>query len=163
MATRITGFEMSSDVTRHTARFDDHAAADGNGAWIVTWLLGRLLTKNQAVTAMTIAEAVYMHADELMDNAHPWWGHIDAWAAELGLKGPHAVAEASLPPEEHQERHNAERDAEEDDAEQPFDAEANAARWAAETPWDGIPNPARTFRPDDIKQEQAADADGKGM
>src|SRR5450756_1740882 len=143
MATRITGFEMSSDVTRHTARFDDHAAADGNGAWIVTWLLGRLLTKNQAVTAMTSAEAVYMHADELMDNAHPWWGHIDAWAAELGLKGPHAVAEASLPPEEHQERQNAER--------------------AAETPWDGIPNPARTFRPDDIKQEQAADADGKGM
>src|SRR5450756_1950843 len=117
MATRITGFEMSSDVTRHTARFDDHAAADGNGAWIVTWLLGRLLTKNQAVTAMTIAEAVAEHADDLADNGSAWWLHIDRWAAELGITGPHAVAEASLPPEEHQERHDAERDAEDDEDE----------------------------------------------
>lgn len=85
---------MTSDRTRHTAR-----AADGGG-WTVSWLPGRTLTQNQAVTAMTIAEAVKAHADDLADNGSRWWLHIDGWAAELGVTGPFAVAEASLSPED---------------------------------------------------------------
>jgi len=118
VATRISSTEMSSTETRHTAR-----AAD-SGGWTVSWLPGRTLTQNQAVTAMTIAEAVKVHADDLADNGSAWWLQIDGWASELGITGPHAVAEASLPPEEHQECHDAERDAKEDADDQ---AEALAA------------------------------------
>ena len=94
MATRISDSEMTSGLTRHTAR-----AADGGG-WTVSWLPGRTLTQNQAITAMTIAEAVTEHADGLADNGSRWWVLIDQWAAELGITGPHAVAEASLSPED---------------------------------------------------------------
>lgn len=86
---------MTSDQTRHTAR-----AAD-DGGWTVSWLPGRTLTRNQAVTAMTIAEAVGAHADDLADNGGRWWLHVDGWAAELAITGPFAVAEASLSPEDH--------------------------------------------------------------
>jgi hypothetical protein len=63
----------------------------------VSWLPGRTLTQNQAVTAMTIAEAVAGHADDLADNGSTWWLHIDQWAAELGITGPNAVAEVAPP------------------------------------------------------------------
>jgi hypothetical protein len=95
MATRITDTGMTSNQTRHTAQ-----AAPGGG-WTVSWLPGRTLTQNQAVTAMTIAEAVAAHADDLADSASRWWLHVDGWAAELGITGPNAVAEASLSPEDH--------------------------------------------------------------
>jgi hypothetical protein len=78
---------MSSDLTRHTAR-----AVEGGG-WAVSWLPGRTLTRNQAITAGLIAEVVKTHADDLTDNQHPLWLHIEGWAAELGITGPHAVAE----------------------------------------------------------------------
>jgi hypothetical protein len=94
LSTKISDTEMSSDVTRHTAR-----AADGGGS-TVSWLPGRTLTQSQAVTAMTIAEVVRAHADDLADNGSRWWLHIDGWAAELGITRPHAVAEASLNPED---------------------------------------------------------------
>jgi hypothetical protein len=94
MATRISDAEMASDLTRHTAR-----AAEGGG-WTVSWIPGRTLTHSQAVTALTIAEAVVTHADDLADNGSRWWLHVDQWAAELGITGPHAVAEASLSPED---------------------------------------------------------------
>jgi hypothetical protein len=90
MATKISDTEMTSDETRHTAR-----AAEGGG-WVVSWLPGRTLTQNQAITAMTIAEAVAAHADELGNSGSRWWLHIDEWAAEMGLTGPHAVAGANV-------------------------------------------------------------------
>jgi hypothetical protein len=95
MATRIAANEMTSDLTRHTA-----LAAEAGG-WTVTWLPGRTLTQSQAVTAMTIAEAVAEHVDDLADNGSPWWLHIDGWGAELGITGPEAVAHASRSPEDH--------------------------------------------------------------
>lgn len=101
MAIRITGTEMSSDLTRHAARmWPAPADACGVSLWSVSWLPGRLLTQNQAVTAMTIAEAVIEHADDLADNGSRWWVVIDQWAAVLAITGPHAVAEASLSPED---------------------------------------------------------------
>jgi hypothetical protein len=95
MATRITDAAMTSDQTPHSAQ-----AAPGGG-WAVTWLPGRTLTRDQAITAMTIAEVVRTHADELADPNARLWLHIDGWAAEVGLTGPEAVAHASLSPEDH--------------------------------------------------------------
>jgi hypothetical protein len=39
-----------------TARFSQYAAADGNGAWIVSTHPARLFSRNQAITALTLAE-----------------------------------------------------------------------------------------------------------
>ena len=39
-----------------TARYIEHAAADGQGAWIVSGLPRRLFNRNQAITAMVLAE-----------------------------------------------------------------------------------------------------------
>ena len=39
-----------------TARFSQHAAADGNGAWIVSTHPARLFSRNQAITALTLVE-----------------------------------------------------------------------------------------------------------
>jgi hypothetical protein len=40
-----------------TARYSSHAAADGQGAWIVSGLPRRLFTRIQAITAMVLAGA----------------------------------------------------------------------------------------------------------
>ena len=64
-----------------------HAARriDGpEGLWRVTWLPGRTLTYNQAITAMTIVEA--NHGWKFRDQ---WL--IDELAPELGLTGMVAV------------------------------------------------------------------------
>jgi hypothetical protein len=100
---KISDTEMTSDQTRHTAAVVPGAVIEGGPtAWGVSWLPGRLLLRNQAITAMTIAEVVATRADDLMDNQHKLWGHIDAWAAELLISGPHAFVEAMLPPQDHQ-------------------------------------------------------------
>jgi hypothetical protein len=39
-----------------TAWFSQYAAADGNGAWIVSTHSARLFTRDQAITALTVAE-----------------------------------------------------------------------------------------------------------
>src|SRR6185369_10294465 len=51
MSTRITDTAMSSTSTDHTAR-----RTQPTGQWRVSWLPHRLLTRNEAATAMTIAE-----------------------------------------------------------------------------------------------------------
>jgi hypothetical protein len=103
MATKISDTEMTSDRTRHTARVVPGAVVEGGPtAWEVSWLPGRLLLRNQAITAMTIAEVVWTHQFETPGSKDPIWLHLDGWAAELGITGPNAVAEASLPPEDHE-------------------------------------------------------------
>jgi hypothetical protein len=52
----ITNTFIISDQTAATARFRPHAAADGHGAWTASTRPARLLTRDQAITAMTIAE-----------------------------------------------------------------------------------------------------------
>jgi hypothetical protein len=39
-----------------TARFSQYAAANGNGAWIVSTHPARLFNRSQAITALTLAE-----------------------------------------------------------------------------------------------------------
>jgi hypothetical protein len=65
--------------------------------WLVTWMPGRVLTWDQAVAAMTLAEEV-----ELMPPDFPgaeWWDRMDALGAGLGLKGEDAMVLASRSPD----------------------------------------------------------------
>jgi len=88
-AIRITGTHMSSPDTPHTA------TATGDG-WEVSWLPGRALDRNQAITAMTIADIAGGRGAGLSED--PIWPFLDNWAAEMGLSGPDAVVRASEPP-----------------------------------------------------------------
>jgi hypothetical protein len=59
MAIRIDTDSMISEIDNRvvaTARFSEHAAADGNGAWIVSTHPARLFSRNQAITALTLTE-----------------------------------------------------------------------------------------------------------
>ena len=86
---RITDTYMTSPNTPHTA------SATGDG-WEVSWLPGRTLDRNQATTAMVIADIVGGRGAGLSDD--PIWPFLDNWAAEMGLSGPNAVVRASKPP-----------------------------------------------------------------
>lgn len=90
---------MTSDQTRHAATA--WPVPGEPTLWSVTWLPGRVLTRDQAVTAMTIAEMVVERAHILADSSSRLWWHMNGWAEELGITGPNAVAEASLSPEDH--------------------------------------------------------------
>ena len=59
MAVRIEDNFMTLEVNGTvvaTARFSKDAAADGNGAWIVSTHPARLFYRDQAITALTLAE-----------------------------------------------------------------------------------------------------------
>ena len=59
MAIRIEDNFMTLEVDGAvvaTARFSKDAAADGNGAWIVSTPSPRLFYRDQAITALTLAE-----------------------------------------------------------------------------------------------------------
>jgi hypothetical protein len=62
----------------------------------VSWLPGRTLDRNQAITAMTIADMVGGMGVSRTDD--PAWMFLDGWAAELGLTAPGAVVRVSEPP-----------------------------------------------------------------
>lgn len=93
MSIHITDEAMSSDRTRHRARLWPVPGHQAPGTlWEVTWLPGRYLERNQAITAMVLAETV---ASGFGDHTDPQWLHVDGWAAELGLSGPDAVGKIS--------------------------------------------------------------------
>jgi hypothetical protein len=81
MAARIEDQLMTAEYGGHvivTARYRSDAAADGQGAWIVSGLPRRLLNRNQAVTAIVLAErlaAGYGDGDLF----------VIGWREELGL------------------------------------------------------------------------------
>ena len=76
---------MTSDTTPHTTYPD----ADG---WAVTWLPGRVLTGNQAITAMVLAETV---GGGIGDHTDKRWLFLESWANELGMTGADAVGKIS--------------------------------------------------------------------
>lgn len=101
MPIAITDEEITSEKTQHVAR---RMAADvQDEAWSVSWLPARVLTRNQAITAMTISELVASHdvLGDPMHSGHRLWPLIDNLARELGISGPHAVVETSISPQEH--------------------------------------------------------------
>lgn len=80
MSLRIENSSMSLEVDGRivaTARFNEHAAADGRGAWIVSDRPLRLFSRNQAITALTVTELLEIgHSSD-----HPL---VLAFEAELG-------------------------------------------------------------------------------
>jgi hypothetical protein len=88
----IASNSIRCDDSPHSARLID--VQNGYEQWECSWLPDRVLTRNQAITAVTIAERVG-RGIEIGDKL---WPFLDAWAAELELSGPGAVALASLQP-----------------------------------------------------------------
>jgi hypothetical protein len=59
MSVQINATSMTLEIDNRviaTARFSKYAAADGNGAWIVSTHPARLFYRDQAITALTLAE-----------------------------------------------------------------------------------------------------------
>lgn len=76
----VSASMMTSDLTKHIAR------CVGGDRWVVSWLPGRTLSGQQAVTAMTIASTV---DDRQLSEAE--WAMLDSMALELGLTGREAL------------------------------------------------------------------------
>ncbi len=81
MSTKINDESMFLEIDGRviaTAQFRENAAADGHGAWIVSCHPGRLFTRNQAITAMVLAERLAggFGNDDLF---------VVGWREELGL------------------------------------------------------------------------------
>lgn len=91
MTLTITDKIMRSDQTAHTARLGHFAAGD---AWRVSWLPQRLMNRNAAITAMTVADLV-SQGEGMGLHDDPRWPVVDGLAAELGLSGPDAVVRIS--------------------------------------------------------------------
>jgi len=90
MTLTINDTTMTSDQTAHTARL----ASGSPHLWEVSWLPGRALDRNSAITAMVLAD----HAGERdLNERHRLWPFIENWAAELGLTGRDAVNRVSRP------------------------------------------------------------------
>jgi hypothetical protein len=87
MTLTINDATMTSDQTTHTARQEP-----SRNGWEVSWLPGRTLDRNSAITAMILADTT---ADKRVREGHQLWPHIQGWASELGLTGQEAVAAAS--------------------------------------------------------------------
>jgi hypothetical protein len=83
----INDITMTSDQTAHTARL-----APGQHLWEVSWLPGRSLDRNSAITAMTLADLTSEHG---LNERHQLWPFIQGWAAELGLTGSDAINRVS--------------------------------------------------------------------
>jgi hypothetical protein len=69
MNIEIAEAEMRGSATAHTARRADPANAPNGRSWIVSWLPGRALTRNQAITAMVMARASECPAAEAEPEA----------------------------------------------------------------------------------------------
>jgi hypothetical protein len=103
----ITDTTMTSEQTVHTAR----QAPGSEHQWEVSWLPGRVLDRNSAITAMILAG----HAGEPdLNERHRLWPFIQSWAAELGLTGSDAINRASRPASPRQQH---DRDSERSDPE----------------------------------------------
>ena len=91
MTLTINDTTITSDRTPHAARL----ASGEQRHWEVSWLPGRRVTRNEAITAMTLAEA--SNPAEARDRNRRW-PHIRGWAAELGITADQAVTRiAALP------------------------------------------------------------------
>jgi hypothetical protein len=90
MTVQIDDDLMTSPDTPH------QAVRISGTAWAVTWLRrDHRLTRNQAITAMTIASVVGVGGK--LTRSDPIWRHVNNWADELGLTGDDAIADAMKP------------------------------------------------------------------
>ena len=93
MTLTIADHTISSDHSAHTAR----AVPGTRHLWEVSWLPGRHLDRNSAITAMILAD-ITGHQDP--GGGRQLWAqaHLEGWAAELGLTAPDALTRAGRPP-----------------------------------------------------------------
>lgn len=91
MALNINDRVMTSNRTPHAARL----APGEEHQWEVSWLPGRRVTRNEAITAMTLAEA--QSPGETLDR-NQLWPHIQGWAAELGMAADQAATQIAAMP-----------------------------------------------------------------
>ena len=81
MSTKINDDSMVLEIDGRViaaAEFSEYAAADGHGVWSVSCHPGRLFTRNEAITAMVLAERL---AGGYGDD-DPF---VIGWREELGL------------------------------------------------------------------------------
>jgi hypothetical protein len=99
MALKILDDSISSDRSLHTARL----APGERPAWEVSWLPARHLNRDEAVTAMVLADTT---ANGDVHPAHRAWPHIEKWAGKLGMTGSQVLSRIAGPPRwaSHQER-----------------------------------------------------------
>ena len=99
MALKILGDSMSSDHSPHTARL----APGEQHTWEVSWLPGRSLNRNEAVTAMVLADTT---ANGDVHPGHRAWPHIENWAGKLRMTGSQVLDRVVGPPRwaDHQEK-----------------------------------------------------------
>lgn len=86
MALTINDQAMTSDRTPHAARL----APGKQPEWEVSWLPRRRVTRNQAITAMWLAEA--------SDDRYERWTYIQVWAYQLGMTGDEALTMVAAEP-----------------------------------------------------------------
>jgi hypothetical protein len=98
MPLTINDTTLTSDQNPHTAR----QAPGRPHQRKVSWLPGQILDRTTANTAMLLA-AVTARGD--LHQGHRLWPRIQCWAAELGLTGPEAIAQATEPPRYLDPRH----------------------------------------------------------
>jgi hypothetical protein len=103
----INDTTMTSDQTAHIARM----APGRQHLWEVSWLPGRTVDRNSAITAMTLAD---LTGQRDLDERHQLWPFIQGWAAELGLTGSDAIDRVSRPASP---RHQLDRENERPDPE----------------------------------------------
>ena len=88
MTLTINDTTTTSDQTTYTARL----ASGGQHLWEVSWLAGRVLDRNSAITAMVLAD---LTGEGDLNERHRLWPFVESWAAELGLTGSEAVDRVS--------------------------------------------------------------------
>jgi len=90
---------MTSDQSPHTAR----QVPDSPHEWEVSWLPGRTVDRDTAITAMILADIA---ATGDIHPEHRLWPAVQSWSAELGLSGSDAVNRISQPgaPGRHHDR-----------------------------------------------------------
>ena len=81
----MMGLAIGED--RMASRATPHTATRRGQHWVVSWLPSRELSRNEAITAMTLAWQVAFDASPHGSQ----WPFIVAWAGELGLGGQEAV------------------------------------------------------------------------
>ena len=91
MALTVNDRDMTSDQTPHAAR----PAPGGEHQWEVSWLPGRRLTRNEAITAMVLAETASTAGTSERDRKRPF---LQGWAGELSLSAGQAVTRIAATP-----------------------------------------------------------------
>ena len=82
MTLTITVDDITSPATTHTA-YRYPSTGVGAGLWGVSWLQGRLLTRDEAITAIRIAAFAQGAGEGSL-------GQLCTWATELGLDAAEA-------------------------------------------------------------------------